>query len=398
MKVLHINTLDVGGAANACLRIHQSLLDKGIDSKVLLLRKTKDIPYTYRFDYWEHDKGLFYGIYKSLKMKLYKRKIDRLDAFRKEHPAEIFSLPNTVYDITEHPLYKEADIIQLNWTSYFLDEPSFFKKNKKPVIWRMADLYICGSGNHYDKGFPFKSYDKLFKKNYKIREKCLKDNEINVVAISTWTEQQAENSKLLKGQPITLIPNGIDTDVYKQYDKVSSREFLSLPQDEKIILFGSDDLSVLRKGTGLLYEAIDSLKNTDYYFCAFGKTPDAKHENIKYLGVVTDEEILARIYSAADIFVLPSIEETFGQVIIEAMACGTPVVSFPTGGALDAIQNGLNGFLTKEFSSKELASQIEYALNHKFDNTKIRQFIKDNFSCELQAERYIDLYNQILNK
>ncbi|MBB4035069.1 glycosyltransferase involved in cell wall biosynthesis [Dysgonomonas hofstadii] len=398
MKILHVNTKDTGGAANACMRIHKTLIEKGIDSKVLLLHKTKDIPETYQFDYWNNIKNRIDGLYRSLKSRYYKKKLSKFSTFRQKYPVEAFTNPQTIYDITKHPLYKEADIIQLNWVSGFLDEPSFFRKNKKPVVWRMADLYICGGGNHYEKEFPFGTYHNMIKKNYKIRKNSLTGKKINIVAISNWTKSKAEKSELLKGNPITVIQNGIDSDIFKQFDKKEARELLGLPLDKRIILFGAEALLVKRKGMDLLLEAINRPDFSNYLFCAFGNSPEWLQKNIFSLGLIHDENKLSLIYSAADIFVMPSIEETFGQVIIESLSCGTPVVSFPTGGALDVIRTGFNGIITDHFSSDDLANAIQEAINTHFDNNKIREDILSRFNIKIQTDKYIELYKSILNK
>lgn len=397
MKILHINTKDTGGAANACMRIHKYLLNKGIDSKVLVLRKTKNIPEVYQYSYWDFPKSRIDTLKRTIKLAIYERHL-RNQRARMTVPVEILSYPTTIYDITEHPFYKEADIIQLNWVSGFLDEPSFFKKNTKPVIWRMADLYICGGGNHYEKEFPFNAYQDILNKNYIIRKASLEGKKINLVAISNWTKQKALDCELLKGQPITIIQNGIDTNIFKQYNKKLVREALGLPLDKKIILFGADVLSVPRKGMHLLLESINSLtENRNILFCAFGNTYVPLKENILPLGPISDEILLAMIYSAADLFIMPSIEETFGQVILESLACGTPIVSFPTGGALDTIKDNFNGFLAKDFTSKDLTAAIEKALSFSFNRDEIRNDIIKNFNVVDKADLFIDLYTSILN-
>ncbi len=397
MKILHINTYDTGGAANACLRIHKGLLDKGVDSKVLVLYKSKEFSEVYEFNYWENTKNRLQRFLKRRKYNRYKEKMDQLNNFKEKYPVEIFSCPKTIFDITEHPLYKEADIIQLNWVAGFLDEPVFFQKNTKPVIWRMPDLYACGGGYHYEKGFPFEIYQELLQQNYGIRKKCLKRKTINYVAISNWVKQKAEESKVLKGQPVTVIHNGIDLDIFKPYDKKSARKELNIPQDAKIILMGAQSLSTPRKGTSLLLEAINKITDNNILFYGFGSNENID-KRINPLGFIKDEELLAKIYSAADLFVMSSIEEAFGQVFIESLACGTPVVSFPNGGGIDIIKNGFNGFLAEDFTSDSLAEAINKALDTTFDKDAIRKDIIERFNIEDKADQYIQLYKDILSK
>ena len=95
---------------------------------------------------------------------------------------------------------------------------------------------------------------------------------------------------------------------------------------------------------------------------------------------------------------MSSIEEAFGQVFIESLACGTPVASFPNGGGLDIIKNGFNGFLAEDFTSSSLANTINKTLNTTFDKEAIRKDILERFNIEDKADQYIKLYESILNQ
>lgn len=397
MKILHINTYDTGGAANACLRIHQSLLKKRVDSKVLVLYKSTNIPEVYEFNYWEKTKNRVHRYLKRKKYESYRKHMNKLTQFIHEHPVEIFSEPTSIFDITSHTLYKEADIIQLNWTAGFLDEPSFFKKNSKPVIWRMSDLYICSGGYHYEKGFPFIEYKNLLDKNSKIHQESLKNKRINIVAISNWTKEKALNCNFLKGLPISVIHNGIDSNIFSPYDKSSARESLGISPNKKVVLIGAQSLSNLRKGTSLLMKAISTIGNDNILFYSFG-VDESLDKRIKSFGYIKDEKSLAKIYSAADLYIMSSIEEAFGQVFIESLACETPVVAFPNGGGLDIIKNGFNGYLADDFTHKSLANAIIKGLNTDFNKSAIRKDILERFNIEDKADQYIKLYESILNQ
>ena len=393
MKILHINTSTSGGAATACLRIHQSLLKQGIESKVLVLHKTKDIPEVYQFDYWEDVKSKIHKTYKILRKRFFEKNLDRIKS-RLPESAVSFSFPTSPYDITTHPLYKDADIIVLNWVSGFLDESSFFKKNTKPVIWRMADLYVCGGGNHYEKNFPYDGYYKYLKYNYDLRKKLLKDQNLFLVPISTWTQKKAEESELTNRFPMTIIHNGLNFERFKPFNKTFARDFWNLPPDKTILLFGADGISDPRKGLDYLLEAVKKIDSKDINICSFGGI--CHSDKIISVGRISDDRLLSLLFSAVDYFIMPSIEETFGQVTIEALACGVPVVSFPNGGSKDIIINGFNGFLTDEFSSSSLQKTILKALQTSFNTEKIRLDTFNRFNIKDKAAEYIQLFNQIL--
>lgn len=393
MKILHINTYDTGGAATACRRIHLGLLERGIDSKVLYLKKTKDVKETYQF--LIPKSSLFLRIKNKITKKFFKKK----SLFENCKGAyEIFSMPQSPYDITQHPLYKEADVIQLNWVSSFLDETTFFKKNTKPVIWRMADLYACGGGNHYEKNFPFVELAALVEKNKQIRKAALKNTIVNFVCISNWVKQKANESAVISNFPKTIIHNGVDLNIFKPLDKNFARQVFNFPLDKKIILLGADSLANKRKGLNLAKEAIDKIieKHNNILVVTFGKQI-LVNQNWINVGEINDERLLSTLYSAADFFVMSSIEEAFGQVTIEALACGLPVVSFPTGGSIDIIEEGVNGFLAKGFSSDDLEEAILKVLNMNFNSEDIIRVVNMNFNIKDKINNYIELYKTLMN-
>lgn len=322
-----------------------------------------------------------------------------IDLERRKEGAEIFTFPSNVYDVTTHPLYKEADIIQLNWVSGFLDEPSFFKKNTKPVIWRMADLYACGGGYHYEKNFPFEALRPELEENFTVREKALAGKNMCLVPISDWVREKACESPLLRNLPKKVIHNGIDLGVFRRYDKRFCREVFNLPLDGLILLFGSEVVKAKRKGFDLLMAALGKI-NRKVQLVIFGDA-DLTDFNLglptRVIGPVADERMLSVLYSAADYFIMPSIEEAFGQVTIEALASGTPVISFPNGGSLDIIVDHFNGILANDFTSDALAEAICLALDMDFDSSAIVEDVKSRFDIMAKIESYMTLYKHIMD-
>lgn len=388
--------MDFGGAATACKRIHLSLLKNGVDSKMLVLHKTKNIEKC--FSFFQNSLPLSKRIMNKLKRwgTVDPQLNPQLNKLRSQ--VEVFTFPDSKYDITEHALYKEADIIQLNWVSGFLDEKSFFRKNKKPVIWRMPDLYACGGGYHYEKFFPFSELSPLLEANTRKRKAALINVEnLTFIPISKWVNEKAEASDVIRYFRREIIHNGVDLTIFKKIDKAFAREFLNLPVDKKIVLFGAESIHNRRKGFSLLQNAMQSLNLKDCFLCVFGHLPpDTIAHDHKDLGVIQDERLLSIVYSAADVFVNPSLEEAFGQVTIESIACGTPVVSFPTGGSKDVIIDDLNGLLASDFSDESLTQALEKALNANFDSDLIREDAAARFDIDKKALDYISIYNSVL--
>lgn len=399
MTILHINTFDHGGAATAIIRIHLALLEKGVDSRILFLKSSRDIPFSDSFQRWLQGKkrSLFNRVVTRIKRHTDPVEKGKLRLKGQLSKVEVFSFPTSVYDVTEHPFYKDADIVQLNWVSGFLDEPSFFKKNKKPVVWRMADLYACGGGNHYVTGFPFAEFRDELKVNYALRKKILTGQNITMVPISNWVKDQAEKSELIREFPTHVIHNGLKRESFRVFPQQFAREVFSLPRDGKIILFGADRIQNKRKGFNLLLESLIHINLNHVNLCVFGSVKDTLPDNIINVGRIEDERLLSLLYSAADIFVMSSVEEAFGQVIIEALTCGLPVVSFPTGGSLDVIEQGVNGVVARDFTSVSLGQAVAAALSTPFNREMIATAALERFDISLKADEYICLYKKLLN-
>ena len=175
-----------------------------------------------------------------------------------------------------------------------------------------------------------------------------------------------------------------------------------LPLDKKILLFVSDTIENTRKGFDLLLDAIKMCNSNNVHLCAIGKKSDKIDypENISFIGKIKDEKLLALAYSAADAFDLPSIEDNLPNVMLESLACGIPVISFPVGGMKEIIETGINGIISKEISARSLADSIQSFVHDEltFSPESIRQSAMRNFDPEAQTFRYLKLYHKLLKK
>jgi glycosyltransferase involved in cell wall biosynthesis len=132
-------------------------------------------------------------------------------------------------------------------------------------------------------------------------------------------------------------------------------------------------------------------------FCAFGKG-NFENDKIRFLGSIDDSRLLSALFNSADLFVIPSLEEAFGMVVVESMMCGTPVLGFPTGGIVDLIEDGVNGFLCEEISVNALVKGLNRFLSGEvvFDRDAISNKASERFALDKQANAYIELYKEIL--
>jgi len=160
---------------------------------------------------------------------------------------------------------------------------------------------------------------------------------MTVVGLSRWLNQCAKDSTLLKDKKHVSLPNPLNTNIYKPFDKGKSRELWSLPQDKKLVLFGAmSATSDINKGFKELSEAIQMLTCKDVEFVVFGSSepenaPDFGFKT-HYLGSLADDVSLVTLYSAADVMIVPSLQENLSNAIMESLACATPVVGFDIGG------------------------------------------------------------------
>lgn len=136
-----------------------------------------------------------------------------------------------------------------------------------------------------------------------------------------------------------------------------------------------------------------------------GTAPDGLTElgiPIRSVGKVTDDAALARLYSACDVMVVPSEQEAFGKTLVEAMACGTPVVAFASGGPTDIVEHGATGFLADPFDVESLAAGIIWCIEDDNRNAALgdraRFRARQEFEIDVVAQRYQDLYSQILTR
>ncbi|MDP5081405.1 MAG: hypothetical protein NWP87_02025, partial [Winogradskyella sp.] len=231
MKVLIVNTYDNGGAANACIRLHMALIDKSIDSQLLTSRSLKFCknttvlkPRTKTLGFFERLNILIIKV--LINFRIISEKTNEREQFldkRKEENLEIFTFPDSDYDITESQLYKEADIINLHWVAGFLDYTSFFEKNKKPIVWTLHDMNPILGGEHYKETYcgidnsgniknrVISETERQYEQSiFAIKKRALNNKaNITIVSPSQWLLNEGTQSTIFAGYPSYCIPNGI---------------------------------------------------------------------------------------------------------------------------------------------------------------------------------------------
>lgn len=195
----------------------------------------------------------------------------------------------------------------------------------------------------------------------------------------------------------------IDTEVFSPRDRDLSRDILGLPREARAVLFVADNTQNKRKGLHLLAEALENVnvpENTILLSVGFGAGKLSSSLRHHSLGSIAQDRWLSVVYSAADVYVIPSIQEAFGQTVIESMACGTPVVGFAVGGISDSIRDGLTGVLVPPFDVSRMGAAITDLLTdrHKRDamSEHSRRIAVSEYAMGVLAQRYEELYKNLL--
>ncbi len=422
MKVLHINTADTGGAAIAAIRIHLGLLENGIESSFLTLYKTKGgIPNHFSYDGPVINSKPDYpiltlkNVFKEKFSKRYQKAIEEyhyklVDDIKVKTPTLIngfssfglFSSPESIFDITKTKVYQEADIIHLHWVADFIDYSSFFRQNKKPVVWTLHDANPYRGGFHHeDDEIRNEKTHKLVDDKYKIikKEAIANQEKMTLVSPSLWLAQEALKSNMFSSKKVTTIRNGIDLDIFKPIDKNWAKNFLNIPTSKTTFLFASHDVQDYRKGLDLLLPLINNDRWKDVLFILAGSYSTIfNQENVIVLGSVSDQRLMSLVYAASDFFLLTSRTDNLPNTMVESISCGIPVIGFPIGDNKELLEDSGCGFVAEEVSTEGLERVMLRSITEKneLDSCKLRIFAKNNFDQKEQGKLYLNEYEQLL--
>jgi glycosyltransferase involved in cell wall biosynthesis len=420
MKILILSTFErTGGAAVAANRLMLALNKTGHQAKMLVRDRQTDDPNVFSINntsWWKRKINFIRFAYERGVIFIHNR-FSRKNLFA-------VSIANTGTDISKHPLVREADIIHLHWINQgFLSLADIWKLTGlgKPVVWTMHDMWPCTGICHHAWGCEkfkntcvkcsFLGSRKKHDLSYRTQKKkqFLSKSTVQIITVSSWLKRMAEKSALTRELRITTIPNIVDTSIFSPVDnKQAIREQFSFPRIKKIVLMGAakindpiNGFSSLRQALGLLKE-----KRDDIFLVLFGEIKNdssflsAIPVEFVSMGRLSDVSVIARLYAAADVTVVPSSYETFGQTLIESMACGCPVVSFNNSGQTDIIEHKVNGYLATFQDANDLAAGIEWVLENteklNLSDACVKK-VKENYSESVVASQYVALYANLLN-
>lgn len=416
MKILHISTDDTKyGASRAAHRLHKSLLDRGIDSKMGVLAKYST-DYTVIGPLNPLGKGMGFArpVFDSLPLRLLYR--NRLNT-----PWSIGWLPGSIHKTIRR---EKPNIVHLHWIGGGMLSIPQLARIPCPVVWTFHDMWGFTGGCHYTGDctryknrcgecpqLGSSGTSDMSRRIWNRKAKHWKQFNLTIVTPSRWMEQCVKESSLLYNRPIHTIPNCIDLDIYRMIDKNKARSLLRLPVDKKLILFGAvHATSDSRKGFQYLRPALQELsKNKESFnieLVVFGasQSPDSPNMGfpIHYMGMLSDDVTIALLYSAADVFIAPSVQDNLPNTVLEATACGIPTAAFNIGGMSDLIDHQKTGYLAKPFQAEDLGRGIMWILEHDDRYRTLactaREKAERHFSPDIIAKKHINLYNDILHQ
>jgi glycosyltransferase involved in cell wall biosynthesis len=300
--------------------------------------------------------------------------------------------------------FKKFNVIHLHWVGHgFISSDFLLKIKSEKIILTLHDYYFITGGCHipgvclnYTKSCidcPAKSgfIDFPFN-NFKQKEDLYSTKKIYVTAPSETMKNKITNSHLGHlFQEVLVVPNPIDISVYKPFlvDFKEESLFNGLPENKKFILFVSNNLIDYNKGFDLLLASLKRIENLDSIcLLTVGNNYFQISEELKFphhhFGEINSTSEMIKIYNLAYITVVPSRFESFSQVTLESMACGTPVIAFDSSGPSEIITNNVDGFLVNSFSIEEYSVRINTILADKI--------LRDSFSKK-SRERVIIKYS-----
>jgi len=409
LKVLIVNTEDItGGAAIAAYRLHTALLVQGIDSQMLVQTKRSG------------DCTVIGPVSKVQKVISFLRPIiDQYPLkYYKNRTRALFSISWLPFNgIIDKINEVNPDIVHLHWICGGMMRIEDLRRIKAPIVWSLQDMWAFTGGCHYDefcslfqkdcsdcrvlgKSNCYYSKSGLKRKKYTYE----KIRNLNLVPTSKCVSMMV-NKSFAKKYVKNILPNLLDVSLFKKHPKDMAKKYFNIHKDRKVILFtASNPLSDIRKGFNELSEALSLLKISNVLLLIIGaRKPNIqpiKEYDVQYVNYINDEILLPLIYNAADVTVVPSLQEAFGQVSSESLACGTPVVGFDNTGTADIIDHKVNGYLAKLHDSKDLCFGIEWVLtNNNYDklSKNAREKVVKEFDSVVAAKKYIELYREILN-
>ncbi len=403
-SIVFISTFESkGGAARAMERLAMALREEGLKVEIIsAFGKTKSLSVGHKLQFYFNFILERLRVFHSVKDREY------LYQYSNGRPGLPLHL---------HPKVRSADIVHLHWINFGLLSIKGISKlaSEKPLVWTLHDMWAFTGGCHY--AFDCEGYQQncetcFYLNNERSRssEKTLQskkneweDKNMLITAPSKWLYDLARESPVLKGKQVQKVGYTVDTNRFTVIETSDLRSKWGISSNSTVILAGAMDLNDKRKGFTLLLESLEMMRDVtdNLELLVFGKTTELKLDGVKItdLGFINDEQDLVEIYNIASVFTLPSIQDNLPNMVLESMACGTPVVAFESGGVVDMIEHLETGYIAQKGDASDFAKGISLALNlvkSEQDKVRISTSIKAKYDKDLVVGQMVKLYRELL--
>ncbi len=395
MKIVQINaTCGVGSTGRICVGISEQLNAEKIENYILYSSKTngyeQGLQCSNDFDIkLQSLKSHAFGNYGFNSKKSTKKMIQYLERIK----------PDIVHLHNIHGHDCDLDLLF-----------SYFKEKRQKLVWTFHDCWTftaycayfsmsncekwksgcfdCGQKKQFS--FLFDKSEELFQK----KKELFSGLDLTIVTPSKWLSQVVKES-FFKDYPIRVIYNGIDLDIFKPTESDFKKRY-NIQEDCKIVLGVSLEWGQ-RKGLDVFTELSKRLCDKNYQIVLVGTNLETdKHlpDNIISIHRTESQKELSEIYTAADVFVNPTRDEVLGLVNIEAIACGTPVITFNSGGSPECIDKTC-GVVVECDDVDAVVEQIDFVCTQKpFDKEGCIKYA-ENFDKQNNFRKYLDIYREI---
>jgi glycosyltransferase involved in cell wall biosynthesis len=413
LKTLLLNYTELrGGAARAANRLHRGLRAIGVDSQMLVqIRDTDDFTVLGPRGNLERFFGIVRPAIDMLPLLAYPRRT-KATYYPGWLPSAIRGRVNGL----------TVDLAHLHWVAGGYMTPAAIKGLRVPLVWTLHDMWAFTGGCHYDDGCnkhatrcgacpvlgSASRYD-LSLWGWRRKRSSFSGLPFTIITPSRWLGEVASRSSILGGSRVRVIPNGIDTSLYRPLERMHARDLLGLPKDRPIILFGAlNPTGDARKGYRYLHAALEQTSATWSGQAPLAvvmgaekpKVPLGLTMEVRYFGALSDDISLVLMYSSANVLVAPSTQENLSNMVMEALACGTPCVAFDVGGMPDMIEHRRNGYLAAPFDTQDLAAGIVWVLEDKERwktlSATARRKVETCFELSSVAKSHVGVYQEAI--
>jgi glycosyltransferase involved in cell wall biosynthesis len=405
MKIIYVTCWDNLGQQFNGYQIHQALLGIGQESNMAVNRAGFSEPNIYEVG------------------NSFTRELDRYLRYIEKKLSLHALLPLSAFTLYFSNYYKHSDLIHLQLIyseSFFslLNLPLMSKKKK--VVWTLHDPWLlsghcvhsldcdrwlsgCGKCPDLNLSIPIKRDTTALM--WKIKHWIMHHSDITLIVASEWMYRRVKQSPIVSHLPCHIIPLGLDVNVFKPLDKIQCRQKLAIPSDAHVLAFRYQHSSQSFKGWQWLEKALIELEITKpTYLIVFDGKGGMNKLKDKYqiieLGWVHDQNLMCELLNSIDIYLMPSIAESFGMMAVEAMACGTPVIAFQNTALCDVIQAPKAGIAVPYKNAEALKEAITNLLQNSSLRQKLSQeaisLVRKEYDKDIYIHRHIELYREII--